>query len=99
MTPNKRVNVTLSLDGRDDVFTIDSESFDDLIVYAHSGLYDAKNSLEAEPIDWDSSTVRTQFENALRDLARIRALLDDAKDFRTWLREPLNRDEPETAER
>ena len=87
--PSKRKNVILSLDGRDDTFTIDSESFDNLIVYAHSGLYDSKNSLEAEPIDWDSSTVRTQFENALRDLAHIRALLDDAKSFRTWLREPL----------
>ena len=87
--PSKRQNVVLSLHGREDTFIIDSESFDNLIVFAHSGLYDDKNRLEAEPIDWDSPTVREQFENILSDLMLIRRLLNDAKDFRTWLREPL----------
>ena len=87
--PSKRQNVVLSLDGREDTFTIDSESFDNLIVFAHGGLYDDKNRLESEPIDWDSPSVRKQFENILSDLESIRGLLDDAKNFRTWLREPL----------
>jgi len=90
--PDKRRDIVLKLADRGDVFMIDAESFDELILHAFDSLSDTKRTIEETPIDWDSPNVRDQFETILDELSMIRGLIDDAGMFREWIRNPLKRE-------
>lgn len=79
---NERL-VNLSFDGR--TMQVEVGAFFALMRHARAHLTQTQHELEREPLEWDSATVESEFEERLADIRQMKNGIEHAECVRQWL--------------